>query len=511
MFSLTSAILVPVITALLILLVPGNYRVVIRALAVAGSALTALIATVLFFSFHPGAEGLQFESVIPWVNVGDLKLAYHVGADGLNIGLILVSGLVGFAAVLVSWNIERNPKLFYILLLAMIAGAVGAFSSLDLLFFYFFNELALVPTFIMIGVWGRGEQKNYAAFKITLYLTLGALTALVGLVALYSASGANTLNLIALKNHLAANPMPASTQAWIFPLLLFGFGTLVGLFPLHSWAPGGYAAAPTATAMMHAGILKKAGLYAILRVAVPFMPEGAAHWMPVLAWLCVGNLLHCGFVALRQKDLNLLIGNSSLAHMGFAFLGIASMSVIGITGAVLVMVAHALLAALSFALSGYVESQTGTVDLTKLGGLMRKMPFIGTIMVMCFMAGCGLPGFANFAGEATVLFGAWKVLPWVVVAAAWSGLIIGGVYMLRALRATLQGPEKPEFARVADADYWRRLPFALLIAGMILFGVAPVLVGDRVQPVAKEIVKLATRAAAQPAATAMIGNPGTAR
>jgi NADH-quinone oxidoreductase subunit M len=340
----------------------------------------------------------------------------------------------------------------------------------------------------MIGVWGRGEDRNWAAFKITLYLTLGALTALVGLIAFYVAAGANSLDVTVLKAHLAAHPMPAAAQTWIFPLVVFGFATLVGLFPFHSWAPVGYAAAPTATAMMHAGILKKAGLYAILRIAVPLMPDGAHRWLPVVAVLAVGNLLHCAWVALRQKDMNLLIGNSSLAHMGFAFLGIASLTVIGVTGTVLVMVAHALLAGLSFALSGYLETQTGTLDMTRMGGLLRKMPFYGTALVMGFMASCGLPGFANFAGEATVLFGSWKSLPWLVIIAAWSGLIIGAVAMLRALRAVLQGPERPEFSRVVDTGYWRRLPFVVLLSAMVLFGVAPGILTSRIEPAAKAVL-----------------------
>jgi NADH-quinone oxidoreductase subunit M len=303
-----------------------------------------------------------------------------------------------------------------------------------------------------------------------------------------------------LQRHLAAHPLPAAAQLWIFPLVVFGFAVLVGLFPFHSWAPIGYAAAPTATAMMHAGILKKAGLYAILRVAVPLMPEGANRWLPLVAVLAIGNLLHCAWVALRQKDMNLLIGNSSLAHMGFAFLGIASLTVIGVTGTVLLMVAHALLAALSFALSGYLETQTGTLDMTRMGGLLRRMPFYGTALVMGFMAGCGLPGFANFAGEATILFGSWKSLPWLVVIAAWSGLIIGAVAMLRALRAILQGPEKPEFARVADAGHWRRLPFVVLLAAMVLFGVAPGILTSRIEPAAKVVV--AAHLASSPAAPA---------
>jgi NADH-quinone oxidoreductase subunit M len=493
MLSLGTAILLPFVTALLVLIVPANYRVIIRAISILGAFATAAVTVGLFAGFQSGNAGLQYEKLIPWVSVGGVNLSYHVGVDGLNIGLILVSGLVGFAAVLASWNIERNVKLFYVLLLLMIGGAVGAFASLDLLVFYFFNEIALVPTFIMIGVWGRGEDKSYAAYKITMYLTLGALVGLLGLLALYSAAGAKSFDVVTLQRHLVENPLSSQAQKWIFPLLMFGFGTLVGLFPFHSWAAQGYGAAPTATAMIHAGLLKKAGLYILIRVALPFMPEGAAYWLPVLAWLCLGNLLYCGFVALRQRDLNLLIGNSSLAHMGFAFLGIASVSVIGVTGAVLVMVAHALLAAMSFALSGYLESQTGTVDMTKLGGLMRKMPVFGTFMVMCFMAGCGLPGFANFAGEALVLFGSWKPMPWLVVAAAWGGLVIGGVYMLRALRATLYGEAKPELARVEDVGWWRRIPFVVLAVTMLLFGVAPGILSRRIEPAAKAIVESATK------------------
>jgi NADH-quinone oxidoreductase subunit M len=205
----------------------------------------------------------------------------------------------------------------------------------------------------------------------------------------------------------------------IFPVLLFGFGILVSLWPFHTWAPLGYGSAPTATAMLHAGVLKKFGLYGLIRIAVPFMPDEAKLWMNILAVLCLGNILYCGMVAMRQRDLNLLIGNSSVAHMGIAFLGIASLSLIGITGTVMIMVAHGFLAALTFALSGYVEEQTHTLDIDKMGGLIRRLPFIGTVMIMAMLAGCGLPGFANFPGEAMVFFGSWKGLTIVTVFAVW--------------------------------------------------------------------------------------------
>jgi NADH-quinone oxidoreductase subunit M len=393
------------------------------------------------------------------------------------------------------------------LLLVMSGGILGAFASLDLFFFYFLHELALVPTFIMIGVWGRGERKNYATFQITLYLSIGALIALIGLIALYLQSGANTFDIPKLIEHAKANPLAAGAQNFIFPLLLFGFGILVSLWPFHSWAPLGYSSAPSPTAMLHAGVLKKFGLYGLIRIALPLMPQAAHHWMNFLAWLCLGNILYVGWVAMRQKDLNLLIGNSSVAHMGFIFLGIASLNLIGVTGAVLIMIAHGFLAALTFALSGYIYQKTGTLEMSKLGGLCRQIPFIGTALLMAAMAGCGLPGFANFVGEVTVFFGAWKVFPLVTGLALWGALLIGALYMLRAVRTILHGPLPDNLKTISDAGLWRKLPYALLLASLFLFGVWPRLLTEKITPDAQKIVAMANGSAAVPAA--VVGVPPT--
>ncbi|HWI57902.1 MAG TPA: NADH-quinone oxidoreductase subunit M, partial [Bacillota bacterium] len=346
---------------------------------------------------------------------------------------------------------------------------------------------------------GRGPQKNYATFQITLYLGLGSLIALVGLLALYLQSGANTFDIPKLIAHVRQNPLPLSVQNVIFPLLLFGFGILVSLWPFHTWAPLGYGSAPSPTAMLHAGVLKKFGLYGLIRIALPMLPEAAQSWMHILAWLCLGNLVYCGWVAMRQKDFNWLVGYSSVAHMGFVFLGIASLSLIGVTGAVLVMIAHGFLAALTFALSGYIYQQTGTLQMDQLGGLLRRLPFIGTVLVMAAFAGCGLPGFANFAGEVTVFFGAWQPFRLVTVLACWGALIIGALYMLRAVRAMLQGPLPEKWAKVADAPHlWRKAPFALLLAGLIVFGCFPRLLTDKITPSVNGVL---VRAPAQSAAT----------
>ena len=218
----------------------------------------------------------------------------------------------------------------------------------------------------------------------------------------------------------------------------------------------------------------------LIKVALPVLPAGAQVWLPVLALLCLGNILYCGLVAMRQKDLNLLIGNSSVAHMGFVFLGIASATLIGLTGAVMVMVAHGLLAGLAFGLSGYLHQQTRTLDMEKIQGLLAGMPFWGTLMIMALMAGCGLPGFANFAGELTVFFGAWETYPVITGIAVWSALVIGAVYMLRAIRKLLHGLKGEATPEIEDITSWQRLPYAILLAVLLLFGFYPRLITEKI-------------------------------
>jgi NADH-quinone oxidoreductase subunit M len=488
---LTCILGLPLVAAVLLAFVPRNYRVVMRGVAVGVTFLSAMLTIIMFARFHEGAAGYQFEKVVPWVQAAGVNINYHVGVDGINVGLVLMAAIVAFAAACVSWEIKEREKEFYILLLLMAGGILGAFASLDLFLLYFFHELALVPTFIMIGIWGRGEQKSYAAYQITLYLSLGALIALAGLIALYIQSGAGTFDIPKLTEYLSQpeRRLSANAQNLIFPLLLFGFGILVSLWPFHTWAPLGYASAPSPTAMLHAGVLKKLGLYALIRIALPMTPAAAQHWMPVVAWLALGNLVYCGWVAMRQRDFNWLVGYSSVAHMGFVFLGIATLSIVGVTGAVLVMIAHGFLAALNFGLNGYIYQQTGTLQIDQLGGLLRRLPFIGALLVMAAFAGCGLPGFANFTGEITVFFGAWKTYRLITILACWGALIIGAVYMLRAIRAILQGPLPEKWANLVDAPHlWRKAPFLILMAGLLVFGFFPRLLTEKIMPNASAAV-----------------------
>lgn len=493
MSPLTYIICWPLLMAVILAFVPRNYRFVMRMGALFATLMSFLVALKMFLQFGGAiAEmgGYKFVQQVPWIP--SLGISYFVGVDGINVGLIFMGALVAFAAACVSWEIQHHEKEFYILFLVMTGGVLGAFASLDLFFFYSFHELALIPTFIMIGLWGRGPNRSFATFQITMYLTVGALVALAGLIALYLAAGQNTFDIVRLTDYFREHPMDVRTQNFIFPLLLFGFGILVSLWPFHSWAPPGYGSAPTATAMLHAGVLKKFGLYGLIRIALPLLPQAAQSWVWVIGALAIGNLIHCGWVAMRQRDLNLLIGNSSVAHMGFTFLGIASLTLIGVTGTVVVMIAHGLLAALTFGLSGYVYQQTKTLDIRQLGGLMRQMPFIGTALVMAMMAGCGLPGFANFAGEVLVLFGAWNSMSWFVVIAAWGALLIGAIYMLRAIRNVLHGPQRDTELVLKDANPWRKVPFVLLLAALLCFGVFPGMLVNKIRPDAARILKMVT-------------------
>ena len=484
---LSFIILSPLAAALLIAVIPRGYRVLFRLLSLLATLLSLGGALWVFFTFPTGTADVRFEEYAPWIEV--LGAGWHLGVDGLSVGLVLMAALVGFAAACVAWDIESREKEFHLLLMLLVCGVLGAFSALDLLLFYVFHELALVPTFLMIGIWGRGPDREYAAFNLTIYLSIGALLSLLGLIGLYAGAGFRTLDMLEMQRYLAVHPAPTAWQGTLFALLLFGFGILVSLWPFHSWAPLGYPAAPAPTAMLHAGVLKKFGLYGLLRVALPMLPEGARDWLPVLGVLCLGNILYVGLVTMRQRDLNRLAAHASVAHVGFAFLGIASLTVLGITGAVVVMVAHGLLAALLFGVNGWLETRLGTLQMERLGGLLTAMPFAGALLVMAMLAGCGLPGFAGFAGEVMVLFGAWEYSRILAVLATWGAMVIASVYMLRAIRVVFHGPLPEALRGARDMEHaGHKLPFVLLLIALVGFGVWPRALTDKARPVASDIV-----------------------
>lgn len=476
--NLTWMLLLPLIGLGLVCVTPSDKTLVIRRISNAAVLAPFVLAVWVFAAYDPMVGGFQFVQNIPWVV--PLGISYHMGVDGINSLLLLLLGAVSFSAVLISSSIKGRVKEYYILLLITVIGTYGAFLSLDIFFFYFFHEVAAVPVFLMIAIWGS-ERRQFAAMKLTLYLAAGAAVALVGLLGLYLATGISTFDLPLLQAHLAQHPLPLAAQMWIFPLIVIGFGITVTLWPFYTWAPVGYAEAPTAISMLHAGVLKKLGAYAILRFAVQLMPQAAHSWMPIIAVLGVVNIIYCGLVALTQRDLKYILAYSSCSHMGYIFLGLACFNLIGVSGVVYLMFAHGIMAALAFALVGFVSDQTKTRNLDELGGLLKSMPFIGACFMMALLASAGVPGFANFVAEILVLFGAWDQYRWLTVLAV-LGLVITAIYLLKAIRFGFQGPLLPRCSNVRDAHTLSdRLPYVLLLALLILVGCLPGIILTHVQ------------------------------
>jgi NADH-quinone oxidoreductase subunit M len=484
--NLSWILLLPMLGLGIVCLVPSDKTCLIRRISKVTVLLPFILSIWVYAAYDHATGGFQFVQNVPWVV--PLGISYHLGVDGINSLLLLLLGAVSLAAVLVSLSIKERVKEYYILLLITIIGTYGAFLSLDIFFFYFFHEVAAVPVFLMIAIWGS-ERREFAAMKLTLFLVAGAAIALIGLLALYLSTGLQTFDLVQIQQQLAVHPFPSSLQNWIFPLIVIGFGITLTLWPFYTWAPVGYAEAPTAISMLHAGVLKKMGAYAIIRFALQLMPQAAHHWMPIIAALAIVNIVYCGLVALTQRDLKYILGYSSCSHMGYILLGLACFNTIGLNGVVYLMFAHGIMAALAFALTGFVVDQTKTRNLDELGGLLKCMPFIGTCFMMAAFASAGVPGFANFVAEILVLLGSWDQYRWLSVLAIF-GLVITAIYLLKAIRLGFQGPLNPRFANAVDAQTLvAKFPYVMLLALLILVGCLPSIILKHIGSSTKTIVE----------------------
>jgi len=471
------AIATPLVAAVIVAVgLPKRFSIL---LGYAAFALPAGIALWLWSQYPAeGGNGYHFLSSFD-TGLSGYGISLKLGLNGIALPMFLLAAIVGLAAGMYALRSSAERlKTYLILLLIMHSGLLGVFASVDIFFFYFFHELALIPTFIMVGIWG-GRDRNYAAMKMTVYLTVGAMLSLIGLIAIYVKSGANTFDLIELKRAITEEGLRGSVQNYIFGLLMFGFGILVSLWPLHTWAPLGYGAAPSSAAMLHAGVLKKFGLYGLIQIALPLLPEGAAHWAWTLALLAaIGNVLVIGFVTMAQRDLKQMLGYSSVMHMGYCFLGLVTLSTIGTGGVVLLMVAHGLSVALLFMLATCIHHRTHTFDMSEMGGLAQKTPVLAGFFVAATMASIGLPGFANFWGELTVFVALWNFSHW-ITAIAVAGVIISAIYGLRAAARVFFGPSSEQLQRVTtqhpplDLGWGERLPALILLAALLFFGFYP--------------------------------------
>ena len=436
---------------------------------------------------------------VPWVPA--MGIHYVLAADGISRVLVLLTGLAAVAGVLFSWNIELRTNEFFAFFLALIGGVYGVFLSFDLFLLFVFYEIAIVPKYFLIAIWGS-TRKEYAAMKLALYSFVGSAMVLVTMIAAYAASGSHSTGLV----ELAHAGLPVSFQMWAFPLTFIGFGILAGMWPFHTWAPTGHVAAPTAASMLLAGVVMKLGAYGCLRVAMTLFPLGLTNWgfsflgfgswRDVFAVLAVIGIVYGALVALVQTDFKFVIGYSSVSHMGFVLLGLMTLNQIGVTGAVLQMFSHGVLAGLLFGIVGrIVYERTHTRQLADLETmhLSKRLPFAAWGFAVAGMASMGLPGFSGFVAELQVLIGSWKANPW-WTAAAGVGIVVGVAYTWRALQKAFFSDAPPaahvhEHGHELAALTWPEVTgFVLLGLSSLIVGLYPRILLDTIEPAVKALL-----------------------
>jgi NADH-quinone oxidoreductase subunit M len=459
---------------------PARAARIVALLAALGGFAIALIGTS-----QAGADMNTFCDA-EWVP--GLGIHYHLAADGISLTLVLLTGVAAVTGILFSWNIEQRAKEFFAFYLALIGGVYGVFLSFDLFLLLVFYELAIIPKYFLIAIWGS-TRKEYGAMKLALYSFVGSAMVLVGIIAAYVVAGAKTMSLF----ELAKYPFPEHFQYWAFPLVFVGFAILAGLWPFHTWAPTGHVAAPTAASMLLAGVVMKLGAYGAFRVAMTLFPLGAKAWQMPVAALAVTGIVYGAMVALTQKDFKFVIGYSSVSHMGFVLLGLMTLNDIGFSGAVLQMFSHGVIAGLLFAVVGrMVYDRTHTRELSALEGmkLSQALPFAAVTFVIASVASMGLPGFSGFVAELQVLIGAWHTFPTMAVLAG-VGILVGVAYTLRVLQKAFFG-ERTEGAsassprRLAEElgpiSIPERIGAVILIGATLAVGLYPRLLLDLIGP-----------------------------
>jgi NADH-quinone oxidoreductase subunit M len=456
--------------------------------ALQAARLVAIMTAIAGFAVSVAGFAQQQSGVlvtvtrVPWIP--SLGIEYHLASDGISLTLLLLTGIVAIAGILFSWNIEHRAKEFFAFYLALIGGVYGVFLSFDLLLLFVFYEIAIIPKYFLIAIWGS-TRREYAAMKLALYSFVGSAMVLIGLIAAYVVAGAKTLDLVQLSQF----PFPVHFQMWAFPLMFVGFGILAGLWPFHTWAPTGHVAAPTAASMLLAGVVMKLGAYGCLRVAMTLFPRGMdawgfhvlgfGSWRDVFALLALIGIVYGAMVALVQKDFKFVVGYSSVSHMGFVLLGLMTLQQIGLDGAVLQMFSHGVLAGLLFGVVGrMVYDRTHTRDLSELETmhLSKVIPFAAATFVLGGMASIGLPGFSGFVAELQILIGAWSAFPLSAIVAG-LGIVIGIAYTWRAMQKAFFGSTDHQVLAItsslAPISTPERIGAFILIGASAIIGLYP--------------------------------------
>lgn len=511
--NLNLLIAIPLITSLAILFCRDLKQVRIAALF--GSLAQFVLCCILLSAFyHERNSGnntqFLFEQNIPWFS--SLNIYYHIGVDGISIAMLLLTACVVLAGVLVSWKDEaiskdsmgiHSGKEFFLLLTILSAGAYGFFIALDLFTMFFFLEVAVIPKFLLIGIWGSGK-KEYSAMKLALMLMAGSAFVLVGLLGLYFNSDTSVISIsngiIYIQSNssnfdlstIAQLHIPIEIQNIFFPFLFLGFGIFTAIFPFHTWVPDGHSSAPNAGSMFLAGISMKLGGYGCLRAATYLMPEAAEFYQPIIITLSTIAIIYGAFATLMQTDLKYINAYSSVSHCGFVLFGIGMLNQTAINGAVMQMVSHGLMTALFFAAIGMLYARAHTRQVAQLGGLLKIIPFIGTVFIVAGFCSLGLPGMSGFVAEMTVFMGGWQEAETayrIATNLACASIVVTAVYILRAIAGSFMGPIKnQEFTTLTDASWNEKIAAFILLAGIFIIGLFPFYINELIKPATDFII-----------------------
>jgi NADH-quinone oxidoreductase subunit M len=481
-----------VIPALALVFIKPEQKELIRQIGAVAAGVSLLLSLLVYFGYdYASAEKLQFVEELPWLP--QLGINYILGVDGISMPMVLLNGLVIFTGALISWNIENRTREYWILLLLLAGGVYGVFVSLDMFLFFVFYELAVLPMYLLIGIWGS-TRKEYGAMKLTLYLMGGSAFVILGMVALYFGSSVHTFDMRVLSQ---AALFPRNFQIAFFPPLFLGFAVLAGMFPFHTWSPTGHVAAPTAVSMLHAGVLMKLGAYGCLRAAMWLLPEGANFWLLPIAIATLINAVYGATIAMTQRDFKFMIGYSSVSHMGLVVFGLAAANQIGLIGSVLQMFAHGVMTALFFAVVGrMVYERTHTRQFPELGGLARVMPFAAFVFILAGLSSMGMPGFAGFWAEFNIFMGMWARYPLIAVLAAIS-IPITAAYVLRAVYTVFFGELKDQsFLKLPPLTWQEYAGASILAVVLLIVGLYPAILTEPIRSGVAPIAEALQRAGA---------------
>ena len=487
---LSIIVLSPILTAIIILLLPKERKENARMLAIAAMALGLLLALFVYIDYYnnlppkdsPWPETLAFLEFYAWIP--SIGLNYIVGVDGMSATLVLLTSVVGFAGVLISWGIEDRPREFFAFFMLLVAGVQGVFVAVDGFLLFFFYELAVLPMYVLIVIWGWEKTREYASMKLTLYLLIGSFISFIAFIVLYFQLPEQGLPLTFDLRVWSEASFPFNVQIiWFIPLFI-GFAILAGVWPLHNWSPDGHVAAPTAVSMIHAGVLMKLGAYASMRVGIQMLPDGAVYWLPLIIFLTLINVLYGALVAMRQKDMKYLIGYSSVSHMGLVSMGFAAMNLNGFTGAGIQMVSHGIMTALFFAVVGMVYDRAHTRNMDELGGMMKVLPWALGAFIVGALVSMGMPGLSGFVAEFPIFLGIWNggvmelsntvaglnpsIYYPIIAVMAVLGIVITAAYVLRAIGNVFLGDY--------DAQKWHDMRPLLGIDKLVLFVFVAILI-----------------------------------